>query len=162
MTLYRSHGVSSRRYWHELPGHNFRLTNLQAALGCAQLARLEQIIKERKRIHRIYKSELEGVEGISLQIFRPDVDTVLWAIALELDPAVYPQGRDKVIDQLADLGIETRNGFCAASQLPIYPDCPPLPVCERLADRVISLPTFPSLSDEQINYICKQVIRMRA
>lgn len=161
MALYRSHGVLGRRYWHELPGHNFRLTNLQAALGCAQLERLDSIIKERKRVHQTYRAALKDVGGMRLQTFRPEVDPVLWAFAVELDPVAYPQGRDRVIEQLATEKIETRNGFYAASQLPIYPDCPSLPVCERLANNVISLPTFPSLSDQQINYICEQLARMR-
>lgn len=162
MALYRSHGVLGRRYWHELPGHNFRLTNLQAALGCAQLQRLDSIIKERKRIHETYRYVLMGEGGVRLQLFRPDVDPVLWALAVELDPVAYPQGRDNVIEQLAAVGIETRNGFYAASQIPIYPDCPALPVCERLASNIISLPTFPSLTDQQISHISKQLIRMRA
>ena len=161
MMLYRSHGVLGRRYWHELPGHNFRFTNLQAALGCAQLARLDSIIKERKRVHRTYTAALKDVGGVRLQAFRPDVDPVLWALALELDPAAYPQGRDKVIEQLAIEGIETRNGFYAASQLPIYPNCMPLPICERLANNVISLPTFPSLDDRQIEYVTSKLIALQ-
>ena len=162
MALYRSHGVLGRRYWHELPGHNFRLTNLQAALGCAQLERLELIVQERKRIHKTYKAELKDVGGVRLQTFRPQVDPVLWAFAVEIDPVAYPQGRDRVIEQLAAVGIETRNGFYAASQLPIYPDCPALPICERLANNVISLPTFPSLTDQQINHISNQLMGLRA
>ncbi|MBI3044305.1 MAG: DegT/DnrJ/EryC1/StrS family aminotransferase [Betaproteobacteria bacterium] len=162
LALYRSHGVSGRRYWHELPGHNFRLTNLQAALGCAQLERLDSIVRERKRIHRTYTAALKGIAGIRLQVFRSEVDPVLWTLALELDPAAYPQGRDRVIEQLAVEGIETRNGFYAASQLSIYPDCVSLPNCERLANNVISLPTFPSLSDQQIDYVCSRLAALRA
>lgn len=162
MALYRSHGVLGRRYWHELPGHNFRLTNLQAALGCAQLVRLDSIIKERKRVHQAYASGLKDIAGVRLQEFRPTVDSVLWALALELDPALYPQGRDRVIEQLTALGIETRSGFYAASQLPIYADCTPLPICERLANHVISLPTFASLTNSQINYICEQLASISA
>jgi perosamine synthetase len=161
MRLYRSHGVSGRRYWHELPGHNFRLTNLQAALGCAQLARLDSIIKERKRVHRSYTAALKDVGGVRLQMFRAEVDPVLWAFALELDPTTYPQGRDKVIEQLAADGIETRNGFYAASHLLIFPDCRPLPTCERLATNVISLPTFSSLDDQQINYVSSKLAALR-
>lgn len=161
MALYRSHGVLGRRYWHELPGHNFRLTNLQAALGCAQLERLDSIIKERKRIHRTYTAALKGNEGLRLQTFRPEVDPVLWALAVELDPVAYPQGRDKVMEQLMEEGIETRNGFYAASQLPIYPDCAALPICERLANNVISLPTFASLNDQQINDISSKLAVLR-
>jgi perosamine synthetase len=161
MALYRSHGVRKRRYWHELPGHNFRLTNLLAALGCAQLERLDSIIQQRKHIHKTYQAKLLNVQGVRLQLFRPEVDPVLWAFAVELDPVAFPQGRDRVIDQLAAAGIETRNGFYAASQLSIYPDCPTLPVCERLANNVISLPTFSSLTDQQIEYICNQLNRTR-
>ena len=48
--LYRTHGVLGKRYWHEVPGHNFRLTNLQAALGCAQFKKIDHIFKERQRV----------------------------------------------------------------------------------------------------------------
>jgi perosamine synthetase len=161
MRLFRSHGVLGRRYWHELPGHNFRLTNLQAALGCAQLARLDSIIRERRRVHRAYLDALGSVPGISPQVFRSEVVPVLWAFAVEIDPAAYPQGRDTVIEQLAAEGIETRNGFHAASELGIYPACGPLPVCERLARNVISLPTFPSLEARQIEYVSSRLAALR-
>ncbi|OGA42918.1 MAG: hypothetical protein A3G24_19510 [Betaproteobacteria bacterium RIFCSPLOWO2_12_FULL_62_13] len=162
VALFHSHGLRRKRhYWHEIPGHNFRLTNLQAALGCAQFERLDAIVRERKRIHRTYAAALKDVAGVRLQVFRPEVDPVLWALALELDPAAYPQGRDRVIEQLASEGIETRNGFYAASQLPIYPDCGPLPVCERLAKNVISLPTFPSLDEQQISYVSSSLAALR-
>ena len=161
MGLYRSHGVAVRRYWHELPGHNFRLTNLQAALGCAQLARLGSIVRERQRVHRTYAAALNGIEGVRQQAFRTEVEPVLWALALELDPAAYPQGRDAVIDQLAATGIETRNGFHAASELPLYAGSGPLAICERLARNVISLPTFPSLSEDQIHHVCSRLKALR-
>lgn len=161
MSLFRSHGVSQRRYLHEVPGHNFRLTNLQAALGCAQLERLDSIVRERKRVHRAYATMLKDVAGLRLQTFRSAIEPVLWALALELDPRAFPQGRDKVIEQLAAEGIETRNGFHAASQHSIYPDCASLPICERLSDYVISLPTFPTLTDEQIAYICSKLAALR-
>lgn len=161
MALYRSHGVIGRRYWHEVPGHNFRLTNLQSALGCAQLERLDSIIKARKHIHHTYTNALKGIEGLRLQTFRSEVDPVLWALAVELDPVAYPQGRDRVMEQLLEDGIETRNGFYAASQLPIYPDCRPLPICERLANNVISLPTFASLEEQQIKDISSKLVELR-
>lgn len=161
MTLFRSHGVSRRRYLHELPGHNFRLTNLQAALGCAQFERLDTIVRERKRVHRTYAAALKGIAGLRLQTFRSDVEPVLWALALELDSDAFPQGRDNVIAQLAAEGIETRNGFHAASQHTIYPDCASLPICERLANNVISLPTFPALDDGKIDYICTKLAALR-
>ena len=155
MRLYRNHGMDRLRYWHELAGHNFRLTNLQAALGCAQLEHLSTIVDERKRVHQHYLRRLTNMPGITLQHFEADVDPVVWAVALKLDPRAYPQGRDAVIDQFLQKGIETRPGFYAASLMDhLYEDCPPLPVCEDLGRQIISLPTFPTLTEEQIDYVC--------
>jgi len=161
MALYRSHGMLGRRYQHEVPGHNFRLTNLQAALGCAQLERLDTIITERRRVHATYTAHLQQIDGVRPQVYGRDVDPVLWAIAVEIDSDAYPQGRDALIAELAEAGIETRNGFVAASLLDIYDDRRALPVCERLSRNVISLPTYPTLDDERIEAICNALARCR-
>jgi perosamine synthetase len=160
MALYRNHGVAKTRYWHDVAGHNFRLTNLQAALGCAQLERLEQIIRERARVFAHYERRLSGVQGLALQRFTAGVEPVVWAVALKLDPRAFPQGRDAVMKQMTEAQIETRPGFYAASQLPLY-GCARLPVCEDVASNVISLPTFPSLSDEQVDLICERLLALR-
>lgn len=162
MALYRSHGLLRKtHYWHEIPGNNYRLTNLQAALGVAQMQRLDTIIAERTRVHGTYRALLEKVEGISLQKFEPDVEPVLWAIALKLDMKAFPQGRDTVIRQFMEANIETRPGFYTPSQMPHIYDCPPLPVCEAIARQTISLPTYPTLTNEQIQYICETLVSLR-
>jgi perosamine synthetase len=160
MMLYRSHGMLRKRYWHEVPGHNFRLTNLQAALGCAQFEGLPEITKQRKRIHNCYANCLADVPGLTMQFFPPEVEPLLWAIAVKLDPAAFPQGRDAVIQQLQAESIETRPGFYAASLMNLY-DCPPLPVCEDVSKQVISLPTFASLANDQIAFICQNIKSLR-
>ena len=160
MVLYRNHGMSKRRYWHELAGHNFRLTNLQAAIGCAQLEALDRIATERRRVHASYRAGLQNVAGVTLQAFSADVDPVLWAMAVELDPEAFPQGRDELSAQMAGAGIETRPGFYAASVIPLY-ECPPLPVAEKLSANVVSLPTYPTLDDDQIDRICRQLRDLR-
>jgi perosamine synthetase len=153
MCLYRSHGMIHKRYWHEVAGHNFRLTNLQAALGCAQFESLEKIVNERKRVHERYKVLLSDVPGISMQFFAPEVDPVLWAIAVKLSSDAFPQGRDRVMEQMKLKNIETRPGFYPPSQMKLY-ECAPLPICEEISLHTISLPTYPSLSDTQIEFIC--------
>lgn len=162
MRLYRNHGMNHTRYWHEVAGLNFRLTNLQAALGCAQLEHLDQIVAERKRIHHRYRDRLSRIEGLTLQHFPPEVDPVLWVVAVKLDAKAYGQGRDAVMQEFSGRQIETRPGFYAASSMGhLYAGCPRLPVCEDLGRHVISLPTYPTLRDEQIDLICETLAALR-
>lgn len=161
MSLYRSHGMQRKRYyWHDLAGHNFRLTNLQAAVGVAQMEKLEQIIKERKRVHNQYKKLLANLPGLTLQYFPPEVDPVLWAIAVKLDPIAFPQGRDAVIAEMMQVSIETRPGFVAPRFMDHIYDCPELPISEELGENVLSLPTYPTLQNEQICFICDQLKKL--
>jgi perosamine synthetase len=164
MRLYRSHGMDRSKafYWHEVAGHNFRLTNLQAALGCAQLEHLDDIVRERRRVHDAYRGRLDDLQGIVPQQFAPEVTPVLWAYALKVDLRAYPQGRDALVKQFAERGIETRPGFHPASEMRhLYSDCPPLPVCEELGRSVISLPTYPALKDAEIDRICDALKALR-
>ncbi len=160
MALFRSHGTEAGRYWHEVPGHNFRLTNLQAALGVAQLERLSEILASRARLHAKYRECLSGEPGMTLQRFTDDVDPALWATALQVDSEAFPQGRDVLLGQLEQAGIECRPGFNAPSQMPIY-STPPLPISEVLSRTILSVPTHPAVTDAQVEYICSTLLRLR-
>ncbi|HEY3323054.1 MAG TPA: DegT/DnrJ/EryC1/StrS family aminotransferase [Planctomycetota bacterium] len=160
LCLFRSHGMKKRRYWHDVPGHNFRLTNMQAALGCAQLEGLPRVLEDRRRVHSAYINRLQGQKGIQLQNFEADVTAVLWAMACRLDPGAFSTDRDGVIEALSGIGIETRPGFYASSLQPLYA-AHKLPICEDVSRTVISLPTFPSLRNEQIDFICDQLLKLR-
>jgi perosamine synthetase len=161
MWLYRNHGVKTRRYWHELAGHNFRMTNLQAAIGCAQFEALGKIIPARKRMDTEYRKALVGLDGVTFQLFQEEVAPVVWAIAVRLDPAAFPQGRDAVISQFAEVGIETRPGFYSASQLSHLYQSRPLPICDALASQIISLPSYPTISEEDLHDVCNVLSRLR-
>lgn len=162
MRLYRSHGMNRQKiiYWHELPGHNFRLTNLQAALGVAQLEKADEIIKERKRVYGTYCKLLKDIDGIHFQKINNGIEPLIWAIALKVDEKHFPEGRDTVMKKLGEAGIETRPGFYASSMLPIY-EKHSLPACEDISKNVISLPSFPTLTDEQIVFICNALIKLK-
>lgn len=162
MVLYRSHGMnrSKQFYMHDLPGHNFRLTNLQAAIGVAQLEKKHDILKDRKRVYEKYKKYLGKTEGISLQKIEKEVEPVIWAVALKLDEVIFKQGRDSAIGQLEQAGIETRPGFYSSPQLKIY-EPHSLPVAQEVSKSVISLPSFPSLPNEDIEFICEQLLKLR-
>ena len=160
--LFRNHGMLRTRYWHELPGHNFRMTNMQAALGCAQLEKIDKIIGERGRVYASYQKYLSNVPGVTMQNFDADVKPVVWAVAVKLDPQAFPQGRDAVMRQLQEAHVETRNGFYAASMLRHLYASPVLPICEDLTQHVISLPTYCALDDSEIEFICATLNTLRA
>jgi perosamine synthetase len=162
MQLYRSHGMARkvRYYWHEVAGHNFRLTNFQAAMGCAQFEHFDKVSAVRGALHHQYRQRLEREPGITLQIFEANVTPVLWALALRLDPQAFPQGRDDVLQKMRDRGIECRPGFYAASQQPLY-NTTALPACEDLARQVLSLPCYIGLEEDQVDLICQTLLELR-
>lgn len=161
MVLYRSHGMQRKvHYWHDLPGHNFRLTNLQAALGYAQAQHWEDIKRERRRISESYTKCLKGVEGIIPQHFPASVDPVVWAVAVRLLPEIFSKSRDQVMEALHAAGIETRPGFFPASAHPYF-NTTPLPQCEALSRQIISLPAFIGLDDTRIDYVVKTLVGLR-
>jgi perosamine synthetase len=154
----RDHGMrKDKRYWHDVVGYNFRLTNLQAAIGCGQLQSLDRIMAERRAIHDGYKARLSGVTGIKLQHFDEHVEPVVWVTVVQLDDpddldAVRAR-RDRIMAGMADDGIETRPGFYDLSLLPPY-GCPPLPVARRVSASTIALPTFVGLGSDDLDRIC--------
>lgn len=156
MRVIRDHGMrKGKRYWHDALGFNFRLTNLQAALGCAQLERVDEFIRLRARMRREYERRLSGMPGVALQRFDAKVEPVLWAVAAKLDARRFGGDRDWVIDRLAAAGIECRPGFYPFSVMPMYKS-KKLPVAEEVGLNAISFPSFPSLTVEQIERVCSE------
>jgi perosamine synthetase len=161
MRIIRDHGMRrGKRYWHDVVGHNFRLTNLQAALGLAQFESLDRIIADRQRMYRSYAERLAHVAGVTFQYFPPEVDPVVWAVALRLDPSAFRFDRDGVISALAEIGIETRPGFYPFSVMPLY-ESEPIPIAERIGATVISVPSFPTLTDDEIGFVCDRLKDLR-
>lgn len=161
MRLIRNHGLPQRgRYWHSVLGYNFRLTDIQAALGCAQFKNRAKIISARRTIQALYRKYLKDEKGIRFQSFEPEVRPVVWCVAVEIDPMVFGASRDRVMQRLGALGIETRPGFCPPSIMPLY-RAASLPEAERIGARVISLPSFPALTERQIKHVCEQLKKLK-
>jgi perosamine synthetase len=155
MALFRSHGMDRNKafYIHELHGHNFRLTNLQAAMGVAQFEVKDIIIGERVRVFNEYLKNLEGVSEIKFQKMTPNTEPLVWAVGLELQGESLINKRDDMIQELRKLNIESRPGFYASSLLEIYPKHQ-LPISENISRSIISLPFYATLRNEDITYIC--------
>ena len=161
MTLLRSQGMQKGKpfYWHDVAGFNFRLTNLQAALGCAQLEKLDLIRSERTRVAATYRRLLQTLSGFRLQTISQTVEPVIWAIAGQIveheeDIRQTESRRDLMMQLLRQRGIETRPGFYTLASMPPY-KCGEWPFARKLAASVISLPTYPALDDNKIARVCR-------
>jgi perosamine synthetase len=162
LRAFRDHGVKVTRYFHHLPGHNFRLTNIQAAIGYAQMENFSKIDTERRRDYRYYIKLFKNIDGIRPQIFSSQIDPVVWTFAIVLDPEVFIH-RDKIIKKMKDQGIETRNGFYSPCRLPIYKKYKTshLKNSNKLSKNIICLPFFTNLKEKEMDYIVKTLLRFK-
>lgn len=154
----RDHAMDPvRRYWHTMPGYNYRMTNLQAALGCAQLERSEYLLTRRRQIFEAYAARLGHLEGISLNRTRPGFLNTYWLVCLELNDGTKDQ-RDGLMRKLKDCGVDTRPYFYPMSHMPYFRKAD-TPVSAGKSAVGINLPTYADLTDSDIDYVCAAVIQ---
>lgn len=150
MRLYRGQGQSDRRYWHEVVGFNYRMTDLQGALGVAQMGKLEQFLQARHRLLKVYSDHLSAnceVQEVSLNSTHG-----AWAMAV-LFPSVSK--RLQVQNQLTINGIETRPIFYALNDLPPYLDSTFNHVAIKLNVQGLVLPLHPGMTNDDVKRICE-------
>lgn len=144
-----------QRFVHDELGWNFRLTNLQAALGVAQLERLDKSVATKRRIGARYTELLQGTRGVQLPVpSTPYADNIYWVYGLVLKDEVPFDGREAMA-RLAKRGIGTRPFFWPMHEQPVFRrmglfEGQRFPVAERLARRGFYLPSGLALTDEQI------------
>lgn len=156
----RDHGMPpERRYWHDEVGFNYRMTNLQAAVGVAQMTRIDAFIRRKRAIADLYRRELTGVPGITRPVESPGTTNVYWMMAVLVEES-FPLTRDALIPALRAEGIDSRPFFHPLDTLPPYFDPSPRPVAVSLGKRGLNLPSSPRLSDEQVLHICRVVRRL--
>ncbi|ULX56807.1 aminotransferase DegT [Ectothiorhodosinus mongolicus] len=134
-------------YVHDEIGYNFRMPNLNAALGCAQFEQLPSFLASKRRLAERYAEAFRGVESVRLMREPKDCRSNYWLQTLLLDEAVADQ-RDAVLTATNDAGLMTRPAWGLLHQLPPYQQCPraPLSVAESLARRLINIPSSAGLA----------------
>ncbi len=150
--LYRGQGadLSQGHYYHSVVGYNYRMTDLQAAVGLAQIERLDLVLEGRRRIVNRYRSNLAG-SRIELQ---GGERASGWVMAVLLPADVR---RDDVTELLKARGIETRPFFVPLPALPPYRSTVP-PVTAEVAQRGLCLPTHLHLDLNDIDYVCEHLL----
>jgi len=156
--ILRDHGMSpKRRYWHDVVGFNYRMTNLQAALGLAQLNKIERFIEKKRGIAKIYTEELSSIEGVTLHPEMPWAKCVYWLYSILIDNKKVT--RDELAEKLKENGIETRNFFYPLHEMPIYRKYANLtyPISSKISKQGLNLPSSVKLSEEDVKYIARKV-----
>ena len=154
----RDHAMSKeKRYWHTEIGFNFRLTNLQAALGCAQMSRIEEMMGKRNKIYEWYNKYLKKVTNISLNRTYEWATNCYWLICIEIK-GITEYERDKFMVDLRQYGIDSRPYFYPMSDMPYFEKAH-TPNAHMASQSGLSLPTFIDISESDIEYICDKVNR---
>ena len=153
----RNLGFGPRRFVHDVLGFNFRMTNLQAAVGVAQVERVDETITHKRRVASAYTERLRDVEGLQLPVERSWARNVYWMYGVVLGSGV-DISVDSLQDELRTRGVETRPFFLGLHEQPVlrerglFADAQ-LPTCELLARRGLYLPSSPQLSEAEIEHI---------
>jgi perosamine synthetase len=155
-----------RRYFFPVTGYNFRLTNIAAALLCAQLERREQIMTRRRDIFTRYREALTGIPGIKFQPVAPWARPAPWLYSITVHPEEYGRSRDELAAILSHDNVDTRPFFLSLHQLPPFREGSrqrneKLPHTEALSATGLNLPTFTMMTDDQIAGICQVIRRSR-
>ncbi len=154
----RDHAFSKERhFWHRYHGYNYRMSNMQAAVGCAQMERFDELTAARTRNAQRYIRNLTGIDGITLPPTAGDRDNVYWMFGIRVDQGRFGMSRDELRRYLADRAVETRTFFVPMHLQPVYFrqfEGQRYPVAERLCGDGMYLPSASKLTDEEIDFVC--------
>lgn len=158
--LLRDHGMNKKKkYWHDVVGHNYRLTNLQAAIGCAQFEKLDEIVKKKLIIANFYKRYLSSKKILMIKD-KINTKNSHWLFCFFLKEVDNYKKRDEFLIKLNNEGIEGRNVFYPLSSMKIYKNfCKKenFPNAENFSQKGICLPTSYKLEEYDIKRICNSI-----
>jgi perosamine synthetase len=154
---FKGQGLAKHReYWHDVIGYNYRMTNICAAIGLAQLEQADEFIAKKRQIAEWYKQCLAGLP-VKVHGEYGDVRHSYWMVSILLEK---PEQRDPLRGALSDAGIETRPLFYPVHTMPMYSTkYQKHAVAEDLGWRGINLPSWPELDKDSVQTICEVIIR---
>jgi perosamine synthetase len=154
--MLRDHAMSpERRYWHPERGFNYRMTNMQAALGLAQLERIDELRLQRAEVVSWYREAIHTSPTVRLNYVAPWATSAYWMVCLEVDWFDEVK-RSTFMDRLRQLGIDSRPYFYPMSSMPMY-KAPSAPVAARKSKIGVNLPSFKDLAKSDVLWISSSV-----
>jgi len=154
-----------RSYIHKNLGYNYRMTNVQAAIGLAQLEKIKELVRRRRKNAELYNKFLKNVPGLKLPVEKPYAKNVYWMYGIVVDPKKFGRTRNRLAKILKGKGIDSRNFFQPMHKQPVLTkmgifDKNNYPTTEKLAKNGLYLPSGSGLTEKEIFYICKTIKRL--
>lgn len=148
--------IENKAFYHPEVGYNFRMPNLLAAMGCAQLENIDEYIKIKKEHAKLYNELLKEAKGISIPIEKEWANNVFWLYSILVEDE-YGISRDELVKNLKENGIESRPFFMPVHNMPPYKACKhgEMAITEELYTRGVNLPSSIGLKKEEISLICE-------
>ncbi len=161
--LMRDHGMRPR-YWHVTIGFNYRMTNIQAAIGLAQLSKIKKLIAIKNKIAKIYSDILKDVPGIELHPNMPWASPSYWLYSILVDKKEFGLSRDELITELKKKGIDTRRFFYPLHLMPVFKPyvnkISDYPISTYLSEHGINLPSGPRISEEEVITVAETIKKL--
>ena len=159
----RDHGrqPEDRMFWNTEVAYKYKMSSMQAALGLAQLERIEELIQRKQEQFGWYREGLAGINGITLNCQPEGIRNTYWMITIVLDPRLGIN-KTQLMERLSQYGIDTRPFFHPLSSIPAYEDSPQAyiarqrnKVAYQISPYAINLPSALNLDKEQILFVCE-------
>jgi len=143
---------------HERLGYNYRLSDINCALGLAQMQRLPEILAKRQKVANYYLEQLQDVPGLNLPYIAPNVEISWFVFVVRLADQYTQQDRDQIMQKLRTQGVQCNNYFVPIHYQPFYQQLfgyqeGDFPITEQIAQRTIALPFFSNMTNAQIDYV---------
>jgi perosamine synthetase len=147
--------LDNKAFYHPEVGYNFRMPNLLAAFGVAQLEKVQEYLEIKRDNAFYYNEQLKDVKGIILPAEMPWAKNCFWLYSILVDED-YPISRDELIKKLGENKVEARPFFMPVHDMPPYKECRAgdMSLTNEVAAKGINLPSSVSLTKEQIDIIC--------
>jgi perosamine synthetase len=167
-SVYRDNGFEIPRFRHAVRGMNYRMTNIQAAIGLAQAERIDFAVARKREIAKTYLEHFQDFEHVTLPVERPECRSVYWMFGVLVNES-FGRTKDEVMTALKDRGVDSRSFFYPMSQQPALrgddPRLPNLkgswPVSAELARRGLYLPSGIGLTADQISFCAETLKSLR-
>jgi dTDP-4-amino-4,6-dideoxygalactose transaminase/RimJ/RimL family protein N-acetyltransferase len=148
---------TNKSFWIDEIGLKYRMSNLQAAIGLAQLTRIDELVERKRLIFSWYKERLEGVPELELNVERQGAKNIYWLTSAVLSKDC-PVSRDDFRARLKERMVDTRPFFYPLSSLPVFHAAQKdNPTAYSLAERGLNLPSGHNLTEDDIDYVCTQI-----